>query len=167
MKSLTLLFVLMLIGMQCVTNSQALIATYGITNTAILGQRLLYSILHASWLHLAINIYSLLVIAFLCRSSSWQLLAAYLIAISIPSVLLTSIPMVGASVMVFALVGMLIPSMRGKTKVIALNLSTIIVQGLVPGIAWLAHLYGLVAGLLVGYMFVPTIKPKDVDVWSS
>lgn len=76
--------------------------------------RLAYPFAHASVLHAVLNCWCLLSLAFIAGISFWQLLVAYVIAISYPSVFLSSVPVVGFSGVCFALLGMVALSVRRK-----------------------------------------------------
>lgn len=65
--------------------------------------RVTYQFVHAGWLHLAVNLWCLLTIAFLWPSRRWQLLAAFIIAATAPSACFAT-PVVGLSGLLFALI---------------------------------------------------------------
>lgn len=117
--------------------------------------RLGYPFAHANILHAMVNSWCLLSFAFAYDISWKQLLAAYIIAISFPNSLLDAIPVVGASGVCFALIG--IVALRSKRRVFFQFwvLSILAVGFLFPSCAAWLHVYCYLLGLLIGMLSTP------------
>lgn len=66
------------------------IRQWGISQGCTFWQRLAYPFLHASWLHVGLNCWCLLSIVFTKDIKPWQLIMAYIIAVTYPVDLLSS-----------------------------------------------------------------------------
>lgn len=162
MKSLTLFITLLLIVMFYGKDWIGFtLNCFSMHKACPLINRLLYMTLHASWMHLAVNLYALLTIAFMCQSTTWQLFAAVFIASSVPEFLLTATPVVGASGVIYALLGILIPTFNGWKKCLIVNTIIILTQSIFANIAFSVHLYCFCSGLLIGFIFSPRIRKND------
>lgn len=141
---------------------------WGISRGCGLWQRLAYPFLHASLLHCALNCWCLLSIVFFRRIPLWQLIAAYLIAITYPIdtlsawlncqlSIINSQSTVGLSGVCFALLGIIsLASIRCWLNIIAIG-TFICVGFLLPNINASLHLYCYLAGLLVSLLTTPII----------
>lgn len=134
------------------------IQLWGISRGCGLWQRLVYPFLHGSLLHCALNCWCLLSIVFFRRIPLWQLIAAYLIAITYPADLLgVQTATVGLSGVCFALLGIIsLASIRCWLNIIAIG-TFICVGFLLPNINASLHLYCYLAGLLVSLLTTPII----------
>ena len=63
--------------------------------------------------------------------------------------------MLGISVANFALTGLLISSSRTWLRLLLVNIMPIAISFILPHIAAIAHLYGLIAGFLIGFILSP------------
>ena len=117
--------------------------------------RLYYSFLHASVLHLVVNCWCLLSIAFAYTIKPWQLVLAIVTATLTPAFCLYDTPTVGLSVAVYALLGMWALHVRRKLFYSAWILSYLSIGFLFPAVNVLAHIYGYMAGLLVSLLTMP------------
>ncbi len=160
------------------------IRQWGISQGCTPWQRLAYPFLHASWLHCAINCWCLLSIVFAREIKPWQLIIAYIIAISYPVDLLSSplaseatpspsspllpsaaqalspsspLSTVGLSGFIFALLGTNSLQSRKWYLNIAIIGLFIAAGFLLPGINATLHLYCYLAGLLVSVLTTPYI----------
>lgn len=131
---------------------------------------------HGGVIHLLLNMFSLFMIGPTLelavgrvRYATLYLLAgvagniAYLWLADIPTLLSTSV--VGASGAVFGLLGALFVMIRrigGNTSQLIIVLMLNLGLGfLVPGIAWQAHIGGLVAGLIIAVIYTRTQGPRN------
>lgn len=157
MKNTSLIICIILVMVFMWPSSTDWLQCYGLTSTSALTNRVLYLTLHANALHLSINMYAFLILSFLSRARSWNLFASALIAVTIPNALLSGVPMVGFSTVIYAMTGMILVSDSRWKVLVAANVSIMMIQGLLIGIAWLPHLYCFAAGLLVGLVFTPRL----------
>ena len=143
------------------------IRQWGISQGCTFWQRLAYPFLHASWLHVGLNCWCLLSIVFTRDIKPWQLIMAYIIAISYPVDLLSStaqalspsspLSTVGLSGFIFALLGTISLQSRKWYLNIAIIGTFIAIGFLLPGINATLHLYCYLAGLLVSVLTTPYI----------
>ena len=124
-----------------------------------------------SFLHILFNMYSLYIFGRILEQllGRWRLLALYLISGlggSVAVLLIApTISVVGASGAIFGLLGAFFVIQR---RLGGNNLQLVIVLGLnlvigfvVPGIAWQAHIGGLVVGALVALVYLKTRRPAQ------
>lgn len=109
-----------------------------------------YPLFHVNILHAICNAWCLITLVFYYDLHWWRLLAAYLIAISIPALLLSATPVVGLSGVCFALMGLCLPIVQRKLYFSAWVAAFLAVGVILPGVAWAVHLYCYVIGWLVG-----------------
>lgn len=136
--------------------------------------RMLTSVVaHASPLHILLNMYTLFIFGSLLERmlGRWRFLAVYVLSGLAGSlgVLFLSAPnvaVVGASGAIFGVIGAFLvihqrlgANMTQLVVLVAINL----VIGFIPGfgIAWQAHLGGLIGGALLGLIFAQTRKPSQ------
>lgn len=127
----------------------------GISRGCSLWQRMCYPFFHATILHALVNCWCLLSIAFNSSIHIWKLMAAYIIAISYPDILMGSQPTVGLSGLIFALLGIISLS-AGRWYINVPILLCIASCGfLLPNINATLHLYCYLVGLMVGLLTTP------------
>ena len=127
----------------------------GVFKDCPLWSRLGYSLFHASFLHALLNVWCFLSILFLYNIKVWHILAAYAIAVAVPSFVLSSTPTVGFSAVDYALLG-IVATMVGRKVYYNLCIGIYILVGfLFPFVAGWLHLYSYVAGLVVGLLTMP------------
>ncbi|GAA1448656.1 hypothetical protein GCM10009617_35550 [Leifsonia poae] len=126
---------------------------------------------HASILHIALNMYTLWVFGMLLEPllGRARFLALFLIsgfAGSVAVLLIASPvqPVVGASGAIFGMLGAFLVIQRrlgGNATQLFILVGINLVIGFIPsfGIAWQAHVGGLIAGVLVGLIYVETRTP--------
>ena len=126
-----------------------------------LAARIAYSLFHGSVLHALLNAWCLLSIVFIHNISWCRLFAAWAIAISVPSVLLSDTPVVGLSAVCFALLGMIF-AIAARPWAFLLWLVPYFALGFaVPCIAGLLHLYAFTVGAAISLLTRPfTCKKK-------
>lgn len=112
--------------------------------------RFLYHFFHASWLHLAINIWCIFSIVFMVDISTAVMLACYVLASLYPPILLPDMPIVGLSGLCFALMGYLATRMTIWSN---LYLLAFIVLGFfLFGVASGLHLWSYLCGIAINYI---------------
>ena len=127
----------------------------GLYRHAPLVARLAYPFFHAGAVHALLNSWCLLSIVFMFNISMRKLLTAYIIAISVPGVLLSAIPVVGMSGVCFALMGML--SMAVERRLYwQCYLWSLILFGLIfPNMAVSVHAYCFALGTVISLLTTP------------
>jgi membrane associated rhomboid family serine protease len=127
------------------------------------------SFVHENFLHILFNMYSLFVLGpalerYLGRVRFLALFILSGIGASVAVDYFVQSPVVGASGAIFGLLGVLVIFSRrmgiNPTQlyiIIALNLA---IGFFVPGIAWQAHVGGLIVGLGVGFLLLKTSGPR-------
>jgi membrane associated rhomboid family serine protease len=125
----------------------------------------------SSILHILFNMYSLWIFGRILEQmlGRWRFLALYLISGlggSIAVLLIApTVSVVGASGAIFGLLGAFFVIQRGlggnnMQLVIVLGLN-LVIGFVIPGIAWQAHIGGLVVGALVALVFLRTRRPAQ------
>lgn len=163
-KTLALLVAALVVAMAVVTSlslfheggqGEALWHAVGLFAGSPPWQRLFYPFFHASPLHALINAWCLLSLVFLYDVSLWRLLAAYIVAVTVPGPLLSGSPVVGLSCACFFLIGSLVFLVRRRLCFFTVSALYVAAGFLFPSVASLFHLYGYVAGLFVGFITTP------------
>jgi membrane associated rhomboid family serine protease len=120
---------------------------------------------HANLIHIAVNMYSLFVLGVPLERyfGRWRFLAIYVIGAIASSVgveFLSKDGALGASGAIFALLGVLVLFSRrlgfSPTWLIVIGVVNLGYGFVVAGVSWQGHLGGLVAGLLLGVLFLST-----------
>ena len=127
----------------------------GVAVGSSVSARFLYSFFHASPVHAVVNAWCLLCIVFLYDVSVWRLLTAYIVAVAVPGFLLSEVPTVGLSCVCYFLLGSLIFEVKRKLYFLSCMALYIAVGFLFPSVNALIHLYGYLAGLVVGLLNAP------------
>jgi membrane associated rhomboid family serine protease len=136
-------------------------SSVGIYTGCDIWQRLLYSFFHANIVHALLNVWCLLSVVFLYRIKLWVLVAAFLIAMSVPTFCLTSTPTVGLSGVVFALFAMLSFSVQRKLYYQSWMVFYLVMGFLMPNVNAYLHLYCYTIGFIVALLNKP-IKLKQI-----
>lgn len=118
-------------------------------------QRLVYPFFHSSLLHAALNAWCFVSILFLYDVTWGQMAAAYIIAVTVPDFVLSSVPTVGLSAVCFALLGMIAFQVERRLYYHGSMALYIALGFLFPLVNGWIHLYSYVAGLLVGFLNMP------------
>lgn len=147
----------------------------GICKDCTILARFAYPFFHASLLHALVNCWCLLSLVFYYDVSLCYLLIAYATAVTfpvgtlaavVPAASAAGVPTVGLSAVIFALLGMVSFQVKRKALLHSWVLSFIAVGYLLPFLGSLCglmvaatnstiHLYGYVAGLIVGFLNSP------------
>lgn len=151
-KILTLAFIVASLLMLLVDNA----SEYGFSTNTDWTARLYYQLFHASALHWFVNSWALVALMF----GGWRMpihyiIFAYAISCASPSM---DIPTVGASGIVYALCGMIVPQVSSKKlwKFLAATAFYLSVGFLFPVNAWL-HIYCFIIGSFYGLITSPRI----------
>lgn len=123
-------------------------------------QRLIYSFFHASWFHVLVNAWCLVAIAFVYDISITNLALSFIIAFTVPSLLLSSVPTVGLSAVLYALCGL--SSARAKNKLLfhAWFIAFIAIGFVFRSTNGMIHLYAYAVGCIVGLLTTPLCLKK-------
>ncbi len=127
-------------------------SSVGIYNGAPLTGVLLYSLFHVNFFHAVLNAWALLCMVFYYKAPLWQLVVAYLIAVSFATTTIPCPLTIGMSGVVFALFGM--TSFRVIRFVywqVSMAL-TIALGFIIPNMNGYLHLYCYAVGVAVGYL---------------
>lgn len=127
----------------------------GVAGGCPFAARLVYSFFHASPVHAVVNAWCLLCIVFIYDVSIWRLLTAYIVAVAVPGFLLSDMPTVGLSCVCYFLLGSLIFEVKRKLYFMSCMALYIAVGFLFPSVNAVIHVYGYLAGLLVGLLNAP------------
>lgn len=136
-------------------------AAVGIYAGCGIRERMFYPFFHANILHAVLNVWCLLSLVFIYEIKIWRMLLSYLIAITIPIGMLSSIvggmlfPTVGLSGIIFALFGTISFEIVRKWYYQGCMVCYLLVGFLFPNTnAWL-HLYCYLFGFLIALMNKP------------
>ena len=127
----------------------------GIATDSPLAARFVYPFFHASSLHALINAWCLICIVFLYDVSIWKLIIGYIVAIMVPECLISETPTVGLSCICYFLLGSLIFEVRRKLYFIICIALYISLGFLFPSVNALIHIYGFIAGIIIGFLNAP------------
>lgn len=104
-----------------------------------------YMLGHAGWLHWLVNGWSLMVLHNLFRW--YRVLASYGCAVGLSYLPLTSLPMLGASVIVCFFIGLIIVYLWRKQRLSAvLTMALLALTCFLPGFAGLVHILAFIVG---------------------
>lgn len=120
--------------------------------------RLCYHFFHANFFHALCNVWCLLAIAFYYNIEDWELLLAYIIACTVPSVAMSSQPTVGASGICFALMGIVLYKVARKRYYLPWIIPIVAVGFIIPGIAAGVHLYCFAVGITISVGVVGVLR---------
>lgn len=153
-RSLTLILAVVMIILHIVTDQDQRIALAMSAETGSLTDwhRMSYMVFHANWIHLLINVYSLLVLSFLCNATLRHFLIATAVSIAIPTAILSDIPMLGISVLNYALTGLLISGSRRWVRLLFINIAFIAATSFMSSIAVVAHAWGFGMAFIIGFI---------------
>lgn len=122
--------------------------------------RLGYPFVHANFIHAFLNCWCFLSVVFHYEISWKHLMAAYAVAISIPSILIGWGAVVGASGVCFALFGMVAFQVRRKLYYQTWILLALLLGFILPGVASWLHVYCYLGGMIVGSLTTPIAMLK-------
>lgn len=122
---------------------------------ATMTERLAHPFCHANIFHAAANAWCLVSIAHAYRVTVWELLAAYAIAVSVPSFVLSATPTMGLSGACFALIGMMLRKVARRMYYNAFALAFVAIGFLVPAVNAFLHLWCLAVGECIAILNMP------------
>lgn len=127
----------------------------GLTGCSSAVTRLTYQMMHDNAMHLAINMYCLLSLTFLCGARLRHMAVSLVIAMLVPAAILSARPTVGLSVFNFALTGMTISESSKGLILLVANMILLSVASLVTDVATHAHIYAIISGFIFGELTTP------------
>ena len=154
MKRNTLCISLLLILVYALSPTDWLI-DLGLRQTSSFWHRLSYMAAHGSWLHLLVNVYSLLVLIFLSQTKRWQVVVSLAVSVLLPDfVLREDMPVVGISTFLYCLTGIAVIHSRRWLPLFALNVIIILFPLLLfsDRIAVGAHAWSFACGVFTGLL---------------
>lgn len=116
--------------------------------------RLLYPFFHANVLHLALNTLTFLSLIFLYDISMRDMLTAYIIAVTVPGILLTT-PVVGLSGLIYALLASISFKVRQRLQLQLSVAFCLAFSLLLPLSATSVHLYCYLVGFILALLNKP------------
>lgn len=146
MKNISLMLCTMLIALYM----YGIPDTYGLSKESLPATRITYLFVHGGVMHLLVNVYSLLTLAFICDSKIWHFVVSMIIAITIP--VFNDVPMIGISTVIYAMTGIIVMGSNRWWWFVLINLLIIGASTMMTGIAFTAHLYCFALGMLVGFL---------------
>lgn len=152
-KGLTLIVSASIIIMSCLDGWHW--NDWGVTRDCDIIGRLCYPWVHASLLHALVNVWCLMSVVFIYDVSLGRLLTAYIIAVCVPGFALSDVPTVGLSTVCYALMGSLSFEVRRKAYFQSWMAFYIGIGFLFPSVNAIIHVYGYMAGLIVGLLNAP------------
>lgn len=114
--------------------------------------RFSYPLFHVGLLHAFCNAWCLISLVFLYDLPWWKTMLSFIIAISIPSCLLTETPVVGMSGVCFALMGLTVPVVHRKVMLLGWISLFLVVGFFFPNVAAWLHVYCFTVGLVAGFI---------------
>jgi membrane associated rhomboid family serine protease len=135
------------------------IAAWGIRPHCTLVNRLTYHFIHANIFHAVLNAWCFVAVVFVYRITRWHLLAAYVIASSVPCGLLAHIssftPTVGLSGIVFALFGSVSFQVKRRLYWQSWMLAYLLIGLAIPNCNAFLHIWCYALGLGVALLNKP------------
>jgi membrane associated rhomboid family serine protease len=114
---------------------------------------LCYHFFHVNVFHAICNIWCLLALAFYYDIEDWELLLAFIIASTVPSVAMSSQPIVGASGVCFALMGIDYYKVARKRYYLSWIIPIVAVGFIIPGMAAMLHFYCFIIGITAALVY--------------
>lgn len=124
--------------------------TAGLSDVSPTYTRFTYQFIHASWLHLACNVWALLGVIFLYDLNMAHLVTAYIVSVTVPA---TQMPTVGISGVVFALFAFASFRSAQKLKFHIWTLSFIIAGFFISGVSAFNHLHCYLVSLVLYFVY--------------
>lgn len=118
--------------------------------------RLAYPIAHGGVLHAIVNCWCLVSIVFVYDVSWKRLIAAYAVAVTVPNFIIGSTPVVGASGVCFALIGMVYWQVRRKMFYSSWAAAALAIGFCFPQCAAMIHLWCCAMGVFIGFVTTPS-----------
>lgn len=125
-------------------------AKFGLSHTSSSITRLTYHWLHASIWHLIGNLWVLLTLCFNSRCRLSMLLWSFVIASIVPT--FYDKPIIGASGMIYALIGLILHQIWSKRNLVIIVIS-LALGFFISGVGAYLHAYTFIVGSLLGMVF--------------
>lgn len=132
----------------------------GVSLTSPMVNRFVYSFFHASVWHCLANLFCYYQILHYYLPSWRIILLSYIVAVSVPDFVLTELPTVGMSAMIYALIGCITFYVQRKVYYISWVLFYILIGFFFPNVNALAHLYAYCVGSLYSLLTAPLCRMK-------
>ena len=121
-------------------------------------QYLYYPFFHANILHALLNVWTMLSVVFYCKVNPLKFIICYIIAVLPPDFCLQSIPTIGLSGFVFALLGSVTFCFRHPVRYIIQILLFVSAGLFFNNVAVILHLWCFFCGLFVSVVSTPIKK---------
>lgn len=109
---------------------------------------------HGNALHLILNLNAILIVAFKMYVKGWKWLCGLGISICYPTRWIT-VPIIGMSGWVYAMLGLMTMSVKNWRWMLLVNVLTIAMGAMMPGIAWGMHAWSYGLGLVISLAVEP------------
>ena len=117
----------------------------------------IYVLKHGNIIHLLINLNAMLIVAFKMYVKGWKWLCGLGISICYPTRWIT-VPIIGMSGWVYAMLGLMTMSVKSWRWMLLVNVLTIAMGAMMPGIAWGMHAWSYGLGLAISLAVEPIYK---------
>lgn len=129
--------------------------SFALTRHAAWYLRLAYPFAHGGVLHAVVNCWCLVAVVFIYDVSWLHFAAAYAVAVTVPNFVIGNVPVVGASGMGFALIGMVFWQVRRKMFYSSWVSAALAVGFCFPQCAAGLHLWCCAIGVAIGFVTTP------------
>lgn len=109
---------------------------------------------HGNLIHLMLNVNAMLIVAFKMYVKGWKWWCGYVISICYPTRWIT-VPIIGMSGWVYAMLGLMTMSVKNWRWMLLVNVVTIAMGAMMPGIAWGIHAWSYGLGLVISLAVEP------------
>ena len=111
-------------------------------------------LMHGNMMHLCMNLLAMLTVAFKMYVKGWKWWCGYVISICYPTRWIT-VPIIGMSGWVYAMLGLMTMSVKNWRWMLLVNVLTIAIGAMMPGIAWGIHAWSYGLGLVISLAVEP------------
>lgn len=111
-------------------------------------------LMHGNMMHLCMNLGAMLTVAFKMYVKGWKWLCGFVISMLYPTNW-TTVPIIGMSGWVYAMLGLMTMSVKNWRWMLTVNLVTIAMSAILPGIAWGMHAWSYGLGLVISLAVEP------------
>lgn len=134
--------------------------TIGVATQSPWWNRLIYSFFHASIWHCLANLFCYFQILHYYLPSWRIILLSYIVAVLVPDFVLTELPTVGMSAMIYSLLGCITFYVQRKVYYVSWVSFYILIGFLFPNVNALIHLYAYCVGSLYSLLTAPLCRMK-------
>lgn len=114
-------------------------------------------LMHGNVMHLLVNMNALLIVAFRMYVKGWKWLCGGVISLCYQTSW-TTVPIIGMSGWVYAMLGLMTMSVKSWRWMLLVNVVTIAIGAMLPGIAWGIHAWSYGLGLVISLAVEPIYK---------